>query len=109
MAATYKRLGAAVGGTAITVPVTLYTAGGAAIVSSVTACNSGTADAEYCLSVGTTTGFTSHERIVNGAAIAPGESVFITAGITLDATNRYLLVGSTGTAVAFSAFGAEVS
>lgn len=111
MASTYKRLGAKSGGTAITTPVTLYTAStaGGAIVSTLAICNIGTAAATYSVAIGTAASFTNAEYIAKGAAVAAADTVFITAGLTLDTTNKYLLVGSSGTAVSFSAFGAEVS
>lgn len=109
MATTYKRLGAVAGNGTVATGQTVYTASGGAIVSSVVVCNTGTVAATYRLGISTTTSYEASGYMAYGAAVAPNDSVFITVGMALDATNKYLLASASSTSVSISAFGAEVS
>jgi hypothetical protein len=46
---------------------------------------------------------------VSAAAIAGNDTISLTFGMTLDATNKYLLVSSSAATVMFSVFGSEIS
>lgn len=109
MATTYKRLGALACNGTVGTGQTVYTAAGGVIVSSIVVCNTGTATATYRLGVSTTTSYEASGYLAYGAAVQPNDSVFITVGVSLDSTNKYLLASASSTAVSISVFGAEVS
>ena len=110
MAQTYKRLGALDTGTGgVATAETLYTcpAATSAVVSTISICNRDSAAATYRVGISTTTSYEDSGYLVYGASVPPNDTVFLTLGIPLDATNKYLLVsGSTGT-LSISAFGVE--
>ena len=111
MPTTYKRLNAAATTTAGTNNAqTLYTNNGTtAIVSTIVVCNTSGAAAQYRICVNSGTSFAAAGYIAYDATVAANDTVYITAGITLDTTNKYLLVSASSTSVSFSAFGAEIS
>jgi hypothetical protein len=43
------------------------------------------------------------------AAIAGNDTIGLTFGMTLDATNKYLLVSSSAATIMFSVFGSEIA
>lgn len=108
---TYKRLGAAAGGGTIGTASTLYTCPTAtsAVISSITVCNASSTAYTYSIAIHTATSFAAGSYIVYQATIAANDTVTLTLGLTLDATNKYLLVSSSNAAVNFSAFGVEIS
>lgn len=111
MANTYKRLGAAAGNGTIGTAATLYTcpAATAAVVSSITVCNASATPYTYTIAVHTATSYAAGAYVVYQATIGANDTVTLTQGLTLDATNKYLLVSSSNAAVNFQVFGVEIS
>lgn len=111
MATVYKRLGAAAGNGTIATASTLYTvpASTATVISTITICNTSATAGTFSISGSTTTSFIGGQQIVSAAAIAGNDTIALTMGITLDATNKYLLVSSSAVTIMFSVFGSEIS
>lgn len=111
MATTYKRLGAVQSSGVIGTADTLYTAQatGSTVVSTIAICNTAASPATYRLCVSTTTSFAASGYLVYGGTVAANDTVFLTLGVTLDPTNKYLLCSGSANTVSFSAFGAENS
>lgn len=113
MAQTYKRLGALVStgtlGTADQLYVAPTTSGTSTVVSTVAVCNRGTTARQYRLCISTTSAFAAAGYIVYEATVAANDTVFLTLGVTLDPTNRYMLCSASNSEVSFSAFGVENS
>lgn len=109
MATAIKRLGSAAGSGTIGTPGTLVTCptATAVVMSTLVICNTGASAYTYSVCVSTTTSFVTAGYIVYQASIAAGATVTLTIGMTLDATNKYLLVSSSNAAVVFNAFGTE--
>lgn len=114
MASLPKRLGAAAGSGTLATGANLYTASGTAgtstVISTLAVCNAGTTTRHYrvCISTASTT-FQTGSYIVFEAEVAPNDTHFITNGLTLDPSARYLVVSSDHADVNFSAFGTENS
>lgn len=113
MALVYKRLGALQSNGTIGTGQTLYTASNVAdtstVISTISICNTSSSNYTYRIGVSTTTSFQTAGYIIYGATVASNDTVFLTLGITLDPTNRYLLVSAANSAVIFNVFGAENS
>jgi len=111
VATVYKRLGAAAGNGTIATASTLYTvpASTATVISTITVCNTSGTAGTFSISTSTTTSFIGGQEIVSAAAIAGNDTLAFTMGITLDTTNKYLLVSSSAATIMFSAFGSEIS
>ena len=111
MATVYKRLGAAAGNGTIATASTLYTvpASTATVISTITICNTSATAGTFSISTSTTTSFIAGQEIVYQAAIAGNDTIGLTFGITLDATNKYLLVSSSAATITFSVFGSEIA
>lgn len=115
MAQTPKRLGALTSTGTITTPDILYTCvTTAGIVTTIAVCNtSSSTDLTYriCISAANTfpTSPSVTGYIVYGNTVAANSTEFIPVGLTMDLNNKYLLCSASGAAVAFSAFGFEVS
>lgn len=111
MATVYKRLGAIASTGTIGTADTLYTvpASTATVVSTITVCNTSASAATFSISVSTTTSFVAAGYIVYQASIAGNDTVGLTFGATLDATNKYLLCSASAATVSFSVFGSEIS
>jgi hypothetical protein len=111
VATVYKRLGAAAGNGTIATASTLYTVPAltATVISTITICNTSATAGTFSISVSTTTSFISGQEIVYQAAIAGNDTIGLTFGATLDATNKYLLVSSSAATVMFSVFGSEIA
>jgi|AntAceMinimDraft_13_1070369.scaffolds.fasta_scaffold08483_4 hypothetical protein len=113
MASTYKRLGAIASTGAVGTPDTLYTASATASTSTVTStiaiCNTSESNATFRLCVSTSAVFQDAGYLVNGTTVSANDTVFLTLGITLDPTNRFLLASASSTSVVFSVFGVENS
>ena len=111
MATVYKRLGALASLGVIGTADTLYTvpAATATVVSTITVCNTSASAATFSISVSTTTSFVADGYIVYQASIAGNDTVGLTFGATLDATNKYLLCSASAATVSFSLFGSEIS
>lgn len=109
MATTYKRLAAAQGNGTIGTAANLYTAAGPVVISTITVCNTSSSAATYTIAISTASAtFQAAGYIVYQAPIAGNDTVGLTFGTTLDATNKYLVVSSSANTVSFSAFGAEI-
>ena len=108
---TYKRLGAIASTGTIGTADTLYTvpAATATVVSTITICNTSSSAATYTIGISTTTSYAAAGYIVYQATIAGNDTVGLTFGATLDATNKYLLCSASASTVSFSAFGSEIS
>jgi hypothetical protein len=111
MPVVIKRLGAVASSGVIGTADTLYTTPLATgtVVSTVTVCNTSSSAATFSLAISTTTSFVAAGYIVFQAAVAGNDTVALTMGVTLDATNRYLLCSASASTVSFSAFGTETS
>jgi len=111
MATSYKRLGAIASTGVIGTADTLYTvpASTATVVSTITVCNTSASAATFSISVSTTTSFVAAGYIVYQASIAGNDTVGLTFGATLDATNKYLLCSASASTVSFSVFGSEIT
>lgn len=112
MAQTYKRLGALdTGASGIATPETLYTcpAATSAVISTISVCNRDSAAATYRVCISTTTSFEDSGYIVYSASVPGNDSIFLTLGITLDATNKYLLVSGSTSTLSITASGVENS
>ena len=111
MTTTYKRLGAIDGNGTIGTASTLYTvpASTSTVVSTITICNTSATTATFSIAASTTTSIVTAGYIVNQSSIPGNETIGLTFGLTLDATNKYLLASSSASTVVFSAFGSEIS
>lgn len=108
MATTYKVLGQSA--PAATTNTDIYTvpAGNSAVVSTLAICNRGTS-ATYRVAVRPAgAAITNSHFIVYDNAINQYDSVFLTLGITMGATD-VLTVYTNSANVSFSAFGSEIS
>jgi hypothetical protein len=109
MATTYKILGQSA--PAATTEVDLYTVPSAtdAVVSTVTACNRGTAAGTYRIYVSPAGGATANANyLIYDATLNPNETVALSLGITLDATDE-LRVYASSVDFSFNAFGTEIA
>lgn len=113
MATTYKRLGAVASTGTIGTADTLYTASGTAntstVVSTIAICNTASTSATYRICIHTSAAFTAAGYLVYGGTVGANDTVFLTVGVTLDPTNRYLTCSASASTVSFSAFGVENS
>lgn len=108
MASTYKVLGQQ-NPSANTV-TTLYTvpAGNSAVCSSISICNQGGANANISIAVcQANTAVTATQYIVKDATCVANDTIFLTLGITLAATDT-IRINSTNANTSFAAFGSEV-
>jgi hypothetical protein len=112
MPTVYKRLGAAQGNGTIGTAANIYTCPTAtsAVISTITICNTSSTAATYTISVSTASAtYQAAGHIVFQASIAGNDTVGLTFGLTLDATNKFLVASSSATSVSFSVFGSEIS
>jgi hypothetical protein len=113
MALVYRRLGALDGNAALGTALTLYTAsnvaGTSTVVSTLAICNASAVNYTYRVAISTATTFQTSGYLVFDATVAGNDAVFLTLGVTLDPSARFLLVSSSNASVKFSAFGAENS
>lgn len=109
---TYKRLGAAQGNGVIGTAANIYTCPSAtsAVVSTITICNTSSTAATYTIGISTASAtYQAAGYIVYQASIAGNDTVGLTFGTTLDATNKYLVASSSASTVSFSVFGSEIA
>ena len=108
MATTYKVL--AQSNPSATTETTLYTAGAAAVVSTIAICNQTGSSATYRIAVRPSAdGSTAAKHwIVYGATVAANDSTMLTLGITLASGDKSQIYASTAN-LSFSAFGSEIS
>lgn len=112
MATVYKRLGAAQGSGTIGTAANIYTcpAATSTVVSTISICNTSSSAATYTIGVSTASAtFQAAGYVVYQATIAGNDTVALTFGMTLDATNKFLVASSSTSAVSFSVFGSEIS
>lgn len=111
MATTYKRLGAIVSTGTIGTGDTTYTvpASTATVISTIAICNQAATSATFRVGISTTTSFAANGYIVYGATIAPNDTIYLTCGFTMDATNKYLLTSASAATVNFTVYGSEIS
>lgn len=106
---TYKILGQSA--PSATTSTDLYTVPSATetIVSSLTICNRGTSAATYRVSVSANGAVLSNEQyVVYDASIAANETVVLSIGATLDATDKIRVYASSAN-LSFNAFGTEIA
>ena len=109
MPTIYKVLGQSA--PAATTLTTLYTVPSATdtVVSTIAICNQAGTSATYRIAVRPAgAGISNEHYIVYGATVAASDSVLLTLGITLDATDVISVYASSAT-MSFSAFGSEIS
>lgn len=112
MATTYKRLGAAQGNGTIATAANVYTcpAATSTVVSTIVICNTSSTAATYTIGISTASAtYQAAGYIVYQASIAGNDTVGLTFGATLDATNKYLVASSSASTVSFSVFGSEIA
>ena len=109
---TYKRLGAAQGNGVIATAANIYTCptATAAVISTITVCNASSTAATYTIGISTSSAtYQASGYIVYRAPIAGNDTVGLTFGATMDATNKYLVASSSASTVSFSVFGSEIA
>jgi hypothetical protein len=109
MATTYKVLGQV--NPAATTSTTLYTVPSdtQAVVSTIAICNQAGTSATYRIAVRVAgSALSAEEYIVYGATVGASDSVLLTLGITLGATDVVTVYASSAT-LSFNAFGSEIS
>lgn len=109
MPTVYKVLGQSA--PAATTLTTLYTVPSATdtVVSTIAICNQAGTSATYRIAIRPAGASIANEHyIVYGATVAASDSVLLTLGITLDATDVISVYASSST-MSFSAFGSEIS
>ena len=112
MPTVYKRLGAAAGSGTIGSGANLYTcpAGTSTVVSSIVVCNASSTAYTYSIGISTTSAtYQAGGYIVFQATVAANDTVTLTLGLVLDATNKFLVASSSNAAVNFSVYGSEIS
>jgi hypothetical protein len=112
MPTVYKRLGAAQGNGTIGTVANIYTcpAATAAVVSTISVCNTSSTAATFTVAISTASAtYQAAGVIAYQAAIAGNDTIGLTFGATLDATNCFLVASSSASTVSFSVFGSEIS
>jgi hypothetical protein len=113
MAVAYKRLGAIQSSGVIGTADTLYNmTATSAVISTIVACNTSATPANITIGISTSVSgavYTTAGYLVYQMTVPGNDSVNITAGYTLDSTNKFLLCSASATTVSFSAFGSEIS
>lgn len=110
MATTYKVLGQSQGTASVSTYSDLYTvpASTSSIVSTVSVCNTASADATVRVAVAAGSTPTAAEWVVYDATVPGNDTLTLTLGITMEATKK-LVISSSANTVSFSAFGSEIS
>jgi hypothetical protein len=108
LATTYKILGQL--NPSATTEQALYTAGAAAVISSISICNQTATAATYRIAIrpSADTSTAAKHWIVYGATVAASDSTALTLGITLATTDVITVYASTAT-LSFNAYGSEIS
>jgi hypothetical protein len=109
MATNYKVLGQSA--PSATTATSLYTVPSAteAVISTISVCNRGGASGTFRLSVRPNgTALADQHYLVYDAGVAPKDTLFLTVGATLDASD-VLEVYASSADFSFSAFGSEIS
>jgi len=108
MTTIYKVLGQSAPGA--NTATTLYTVPGAnaAVISTMTICNTGTGNANVSVQVAVANASSATSQyVVASNTLVPSDTLFLTLGVTLAATDT-VRVTSTGANVAFQLFGSEI-
>lgn len=108
MTTTYKVLGQS--NPAANTVTTIYTvpSGNSAVISSMAICNQGAANANVAVAVCVAnTAVTATQYIVNGATCVAKDTIFLTLGVTVAATDT-IRVSSTNANTSFAVFGSEI-
>lgn len=110
MANTYKVLGQA--NPSGSTEAILYTAPSStqSVVSSITVCNQASTSATFRLAVRPSADSTTAAKhyLVYGTTIAGNDTIVLTIGVTLAASDKILVYASTGN-LSFAAYGSEIS
>ena len=109
MPIVYKVLGQS--NPAANTETTVYTvpSGNSAVLSSLTICNQGTGNATANINVCVANAAVSaSNRIVGTTNIVANDTIFLTLGVTMAATDTIRVVASTAN-VSFNVFGSEIS
>lgn len=110
MANTYKVLGQA--NPSATTEAILYTAPSStqSVVSSITVCNQNSSSATFRIAVRPSADSTTAAKhyLVYGTTIAGNDTIVLTIGVTLAASDKILVYPSTGN-LSFAAYGSEIS
>jgi hypothetical protein len=114
MATTYRQLGAqastGVIGTADTSIVYTNATATSTVISTISVCNTSSSAATFSIAISNTTSFSAGKYVVYQATVAGNDTVFLTAGLTMDATyGIYLLTSASTTSVNFSVYGSVIS
>jgi hypothetical protein len=110
MANTYKVLGQA--NPSATTEAILYTVPSStqSVVSSITVCNQNSSSATFRIAVRPSADSTTAAKhyLVYGTTIAGNDTIVLTIGVTLAASDKILVYPSTGN-LSFAAYGSEIS
>jgi hypothetical protein len=107
--ATYKVLGQVNPSAATLTTLYIVPAATQTVISTISVCNQASAAATYRIAVRVAgSAISAEEYIVYGATVPASDSIFITAGITLGATD-VLTVYSSSATVSFNAYGSEIA
>lgn len=112
MPTVYKRLGAAQGNGVIATAANIYTCPSATstVVSTINVCNTSSTAGTFTIGISTASAtYQAAGYLVFQAAIAGNDTVALTLGATLDATNCFLVASSSANTISFSVFGSEIS
>ena len=108
MATTYKIIGQSA--PSATTNTTVYTvdAGKSAVISTISICNRSASAATYRIAASATGTPSNAEYITYDATVAANDTVFLTIGITLEATKNIVVYASSAN-LSFGIFGSEIS
>lgn len=112
MAEAIKVLGQADGTAAVGTYANLYACptSTSTVVSTIAVCNITASAQTYRVGIGTaSTTLSNLEHLVYGATVPANDSVFLTLGVTLTPTQKFLNYSSSNASVVFSAFGVETT
>ena len=112
MAQVYKRLNSIISNSTPATAQVLYTcATAAAVVSTMSVCNTGSSNVTYRVCVSTANVYPGdiNGYIIYDGTVSANDTSFITVGLTLDATNKYLLFSASANTLAVSVFGVEIT
>jgi hypothetical protein len=112
MPTIYKRLGAAQGNGTIGTAVNIYTcpAATSTVISTINICNTSSTAGTFTIGISTSSAtYQAAGYLVYQAAIAGNDTIGLTFGATLDATNCFLVASSSANTISFSVFGSEIS
>ena len=112
MPTVYKRLGAAQGNGVIGTAANIYTCPSAtsAVVSTIAVCNTSSTAGTFTIGISTASAtYQAAGYLVYQAAIAGNDTIGLTFGATLDATNCFMVASSSASTISFSVFGSENS